>query len=202
MDFVGDPSQANASTPMGAAVMPAPDAAGMVIPAVTDSLSIDTTMPQVPVRISVLLPTNAYFTSGIREFCIAIAKNMSGFSDQWAYRFQSVVDELINNAIEFGSRPGEEIRITFMSMEKEYVEVFVEDNGTGIGGKTAADIMAFVQKQAEVDPNTLTSIRGRGLAQIVSKWTDTLEFLQNDHGGITAHVIKRFQADEAMVIPV
>ena len=47
-----------------------------------------------PIKITITLPTNAYFLSGIRDFTLAMTKNMTGFSDQWAFRFQSVVDEL------------------------------------------------------------------------------------------------------------
>ena len=49
-----------------------------------------------PVKISIILPTNAYFMSGIRDFTMTVVENMTGFSEKWAFRFQSVVDELTN----------------------------------------------------------------------------------------------------------
>ena len=143
-----------------------------------------------PVRISIILPTNAYFMSGIRDFTKTVVQNMTGFAEQWAFRFQSVVDELTNNAIEFGSAPGEDIKITFISVKNRYIEVFVEDTGTGSIKKTAADMTAFVQKQRNLDPSKITTLRGRGLAQIVANWTDSLEFKDNEKGGITVHVMK------------
>ncbi len=155
-----------------------------------------------PIRIVVDLPSSSYFMSGIRDLSKTLAKSMAGFSEQWAYRFQSVVDELANNAIEFGSKPGEMIRLTFISSMHEFIEVFVQDSGTGKGGRQASEIQAFVLKRASLDPAALSGIRGRGLAQIVSKWADTLEFEPNERGGITAHVIKKFQKDESLVIPV
>src|SRR3989338_4672591 len=77
-----------------------------------------------PVKIAVILPTNAYFMSGVRDFTKTIVMNMTGFSEQWAFRFQSVVDELTNNAIEFGSAPGEYITVTFLSQKGKSIEVF------------------------------------------------------------------------------
>ncbi|MBI4975562.1 hypothetical protein HZC20_02690, partial [Candidatus Peregrinibacteria bacterium] len=56
-------------------------------------------------KISITLPTNAYFMSGIRDFTLNMIKNTTNFDEKWAFRFQSVVDELCNNAIEYGSAP-------------------------------------------------------------------------------------------------
>ena len=149
-----------------------------------------------PVKISIILPTNAYFMSGIRDFTMTIVQNMTGFPEKWAFRFQSVVDELTNNAIEFGSAPGEDIKITFVSVKNKYIEVFVEDTGTGSIKKNSADMTAFVQRQRNLDPSKITTLRGRGLTQIVANWTDTLEFRDNEKGGITVHVVKYLETED------
>jgi len=107
---------------------------------------------QTPIKISVTLPTNAYFMSGIRDFTMTVVRNMTGFSEQWAFRFQAVVDELTNNAIEFGSSPGQDVKITFISIEGKSIEVFVEDTGTGENKKTAAEMTAYVDKNRGIDP--------------------------------------------------
>lgn len=158
----------------------------------TKAVEID----QEAIKISIIIPTNAYFISGIRDFTMTVVQNMTGFSEQWAYRFQSVVDELTNNAIEFGSATGEDVKITFVSMKGKYIEIFVEDTGTGLVKKTAAEMMDFVNKQKSIDPATITTLRGRGLTQIVSSWTDTLEFQDNEKGGLTVHVVKNFERGE------
>jgi len=149
-----------------------------------------------PVKITIILPTNAYFMAGIRDFTMTIVQNMTEFSEQWAYRFQSVVDELTNNAIEFGSASGKDIKISFVSKKGKYIEVYVEDSGTGSVKKTAAEMQAFVEKQRHIDPTKITSIRGRGLSQIVSNWTDSLEFRDNEQGGLTVHVVKYLERGE------
>lgn len=149
-----------------------------------------------PVKIAVILPTNAYFMSGVRDFTKTVVMNMTGFSEQWAFRFQSVVDELTNNAIEFGSAPGQEIKVSFVSQKGKSIEVFVEDSGTGAQKKTAAEMARLVEERKHADPTKLLGIRGRGLSQIVANWTDALEFLDNEKGGLTVHVVKNLQGGE------
>jgi len=153
---------------------------------------------ETPVRITIILPTNAYFMAGIRDFAMTVTQNMTGFSQQWAFRFQSVVDELTNNAIEFGSAPGENVTITFISEKKKYIEVFVEDTGTGAKKMSAADMMQYLEAHKHLDPTQITTIRGRGLSQIVSNWVDTVEFTDNDKGGLTVHVVKNFDPNEQL----
>lgn len=152
-----------------------------------------------PVKITVILPTSAYFMSGVRDFTKTIVMNMTGFSEQWAYRFQSVVDELTNNAIEFGSAPGQYIQVTFVSAKGKSIEVFVEDTGTGPSPKKAAAMELILAERKHADPTKIMSIRGRGLAQIVSNWTDKLEFIDNEKGGLTVHVVKHLDQGEKSV---
>jgi len=196
-------SQTPASTPA-----PAAPAAPAEVPAATDAAhpndqsvlikSQDPVVQELPLKITIILPTNAYFMAGIRDFTMTVTQNMTGFSQQWAYRFQSVVDELTNNAIEFGSAVGENITITFVSVKGKYIEVYVKDTGTGSKKMSAADMMQYLESHKNIDPTTITSIRGRGLSQIVSNWADKVEFTDNEGGGLTAHVVKNFDANEQL----
>lgn len=145
-----------------------------------------------PVNITITLPTHAYFMSGIRDFTLALIRNTTEFSEQWAYRFQSVVDELCNNAIEHGSRAGEEIKITFINHPKESIEIIVEDTGTGKSPMKAEEIKSIVDKVSQKE-FALDEIRGRGLSKIVKEWTDELEFTDRPEGGIKARVKKYVQ---------
>ena len=151
-----------------------------------------------PLKITIILPTNAYFMSGIRDFTMTVTENMTGFSQQWGYRFQSVVDELINNAIEFGSAPGKNIKITFVSTKGKSIEVYVEDTGTGEKKKTAAEMMQYLENNKNIDPASIKTIRGRGLSQIVASWADEIKFTDNKNGGITVHVIKKLNPSEQL----
>ena len=148
-----------------------------------------------PVKITITLPTNAYFMSGIRDFTLAMIRNMTHFSDQWAYRFQSVVDELCNNAIEHGSSPKQEIKVTFVNYPDECVEIIVEDSGTGKNKFKAADLQKVVAERSKPG-YPFTEIRGRGLAKIVSAWTDELEFSDLPAGGLRVRVKKYLKNPE------
>lgn len=141
------------------------------------------------VEITITMPTQAYFLSGIRDFTLTLIKNMTEFSEQWAYRFQSIVDELCNNAIEHGSKEGEIIKIVFQSLAKDYIQIVVEDTGTGKEQLKAAEISKLVEeRKSQTILNGL--IRGRGLPKIVAEWTDELEFTDNEKGGIRVRVRK------------
>lgn len=149
-----------------------------------------------PMKISITLPTNAYFISGIRDFTLGLIRNMTEFSEQWAFRFQSVVDELCNNAIEHGSAPGDNIIITFINHEGECIEIYVEDPGTGKVKIDASELTRIVKERR--DPNYVhEGIRGRGLSKIVAEWTDELEFTDTESGGIIVR-IKKFIKDPAI----
>jgi len=142
-----------------------------------------------PVAIKISLPTHAYFMSGIRDFTLSLIRNTTDFSEQWAYRFQSVVDELCNNAIEHGSKPGDEIKINFIYTPNECIEIIVEDNGTGEHPKKAKELKALVDELVQKNI-PMSSIRGRGLSKIVHEWTDELEFIDKPEGGLKVRIKK------------
>ncbi len=142
------------------------------------------------VKISITLPTNAYFLSGIRDFTLTMTKNMTGFSDQWAFRFQSVVDELCNNAIEHGSAPGNEIVITFVGRPNESLEIIVVDSGTGPNKFTASQMQEIFKQQVQKVQSQFLGLRGRGLAKIVAEWTDEIKFEDAEGGGLCVRVKK------------
>jgi len=195
MDPQTNPPQADQSAP--AAPATDPDGNHPVEQSVLTKAATPETQ-EAPLKITIILPTNAYFMAGVRDFAMTITKNMTGFSQQWAFRFQSVVDELTNNAIEFGSAVGENVTITFVSVKNKYIEVFVEDTGTGPKKMSAADMTQYLEDSKNIDPTQITSIRGRGLSQIVSNCADTGEFSDNDKGRPTAHVIKNFDPSEQL----
>jgi anti-sigma regulatory factor (Ser/Thr protein kinase) len=146
-----------------------------------------------PVKITITLPTNAYFMSGIRNFTLGLIRNMTEFSEQWAFRFQSIVDELCNNAIEHGSEPGRDITLTFISYPQDSIEIFVKDTGSGKNKMKAAELDSLVKERRKPD-YVHNGIRGRGLSKIVAEWTDQLEFRDTEEGGIEVK-IKKFLND-------
>ena len=142
-----------------------------------------------PVKITITLPTHAYFMSGIRDFTLSLIRNTTDFSEQWAYRFQSVVDELCNNAIEHGSKPGEEIKIVFVYKPEDCIEITVEDSGTGEHPIKASELKTIIDNLVQ-KKIPLATIRGRGLSKIVHEWTDELEIIDKPEGGLKVKVKK------------
>lgn len=140
-------------------------------------------------KITITLPSNSYFVSGIRDFTLTLIKNTTHFAEKWAYRFQSVVDELCNNAIEFGSDEKADIKVTFNYKKEEFLEIYVEDTGTGKVKTKAEDIKKTVEERRDPEYK-FVGLRGRGLPKIVSEWTDELEFTNNPNGGITVKAKK------------
>lgn len=137
---------------------------------------------QQPVKITLTLPTQAYFMSGVRDFILGFIKNTTKFGDMWAFRFQSIVDELCNNAIEFGSAPGKEIKLT-LTYDGKCLGIIVEDSGTGKNKISAKDLQKLVDERK--NPTYVNKeIRGRGLSRIVANWTDELLFEDLENSGI------------------
>ncbi len=152
-----------------------------------------------PTEIVITIPTQAYFISGIRDFVVNLTKNLTGFSEQWAYRFQAVVDELCNNAIEYGSAPGELLKVTLISTKGKSLEVIVEDTGTGKEKMTAQQLNSLYQERRQLMTGQYLGFRGRGLPKIVGEWTDELIFEDVQTGGIRAKVKKYLRKEEDKV---
>lgn len=145
------------------------------------------------IKISITLPSTAYFLSGIRDFTLNLVKNMTSFEEKWAYRFQSVIDELCNNAIEYGSLQGSDIRVTFLNKKDDCLEISVEDTGTGKNSMKAAELQKLFEER-RAQGYVFTGIRGRGLAKIVGEWTDEIHFEDRTGGGLRI-VVKKFIKD-------
>ncbi len=155
---------------------------------------------EAPTEITITIPTQAYFISGIRDFVVNLTKNMTGFSLQWAYRFQAVVDELCNNAIEHGSAKGQLILIKLISTKDKSLEVAVEDSGTGSDKMTAEQLTALLKERKQLTAGAYLGLRGRGLPKIVCEWTDEITFEDLAQGGIRVKVKKYLRKDEDNVL--
>ncbi|MFA6991988.1 MAG: ATP-binding protein [Candidatus Gracilibacteria bacterium] len=152
------------------------------------------TEPNLPTKISITFPSTAYFVSGIRDFTLNLVKNLTEFPEKWAYRFQSVIDELCNNAIEYGSAAGSDVRVTFTDVKGDYLEIAVEDTGTGKNPMKAAEIQKLFEERRATG-YMFTGIRGRGLAKIVGEWTDEIRFEDRKEGG-TIITVKKYIKDQ------
>ncbi|MDP2690971.1 MAG: ATP-binding protein [Candidatus Gracilibacteria bacterium] len=119
----------------------------------------------------------------LRDLVVHAAR-LQGFSEHQAEQLRSVVDELCNNAIEFGSQPTSEV-ILELHVNENAVKIACHDQGHGNKLK-AEDILSQLNKTP--DPNDK---RGRGVRVIVKSFVDELSVSDNPHGGITVTAIMK-----------
>jgi len=157
--------------------------------------------------IAIAMLSNIEFSPRIRELVLSIIRNNTEFSSRWACRLQSVIDELVNNAIEHGSDGKSLVTLTiFLSTADGSLEFTIADTGTGNKKTTAAALTKKMQENYEImklNPLSNTTIRGRWLVQIVLNWSDVFTIEDNDKGGLTTKVTKYLTADckEPIKIP-
>ncbi|MBI4975563.1 ATP-binding protein, partial [Candidatus Peregrinibacteria bacterium] len=82
-----------------------------------------------------------------------------------------------------------EIRISNIKKKDQYLEIQVEDTGTGKNKIKAVDMEKLFQDK-KAPGYTFMGIRGRGLVKIVGEWTDELKFEDRPEGGIRVTVKK------------
>lgn len=144
-----------------------------------------------PISIKVTIPTNVYFLSGIRNFTLDIAQNVACFDKEWSHRFQTVVDELTNNAICYGGDENSEIEIEISIEKHKSMTVTVSDSGTGKNKTSLAQLKKIIIKAKAKNHRPSLDLHGRGL-QIVSNWSDELHLAENENGGISITAKKNY----------
>lgn len=145
-------------------------------------------------EIRISFPTSAFFSSGIRDFIFSLTKKITHFPDLWAFRFQSVVDELCNNAIEHGSKKNAPIECLFRISPNHYFETIIQDEGKGGKSYRAEEIQQALSKSEKKDAILISGVRGRGLSHIVAPIMDEIEFSDRKNGGISVRVRKYFHS--------
>lgn len=114
--------------------------------------------------IAVAMLSNMEFSPRIRELVLSIIRNNTGFSSRWACRLQSVIDELVNNAIEHGSDGKSLVTLTIFLSTDGSLEFTIADTGTGTKKTTAEALTEKMRKNYELmkeNPLSNTTVRGR-----------------------------------------
>lgn len=118
---------------------------------------------------------------------------------KWRTRLVLIIDELNNNAIEYGSKIGESNTFVLI-LKKEnnkrfYVESYVSDTWNGIHSKKSKDMEQLRESHKDKDFSRHDSIRWRGLFLIISQLVDTLYFKDNSYWGLTVGIQKLLEED-------
>lgn len=128
------------------------------------------------------LPSNPDYVPAIRRLVSSIAIQ-KGYNRKDAFRIETIVDELSNNAIEHGDPDQSRFFIDF-SLDREKVEITVR-NMSGIVDTDKANKVREKFENPVVDDE---SVRGRGLA-LVKMLSNELK-LDIGEKGTTVHVTK------------
>lgn len=134
----------------------------------------------------------------LRELVDTICKNY-WVNPRWRTRLVLIIDELNNNAIEYGSKTGES-NVFVLILKKDnqdsfYVESYVSDTWNGAHSKTSQDMEDLRLLHKNKDFSNHNSIRGRGLFLIISQLVDTLYFKDNDNWWLTVGIQKSLEVD-------
>lgn len=109
--------------------------------------------------------------------------SLQGFDGKVSEHMRSIVDEMVTNAIEYGSQPTSEVILELYADEKE-IKITCHDQGHGNKMK-ASEVDKAIDEQAKRDEKTGIT-RGRGIKMIVRSFADSFAIKDREGGGITA----------------
>lgn len=125
------------------------------------------------------IPAKLSISAPARDIAVSIFDQI-GFAQQEIPRLKLIFDEVYMNSVKYGSTEDSLVSITF-TFENNILTVQFEDEG-GEKKISASDLRKIIEYQKN---NTdLGKKSGRGLAQIVSKWADSLEIRDGIRGGL------------------
>jgi len=133
-------------------------------------------------KIQLILPANLDYSSLVRHVADEVFATAK-FDKAWCSRLKLVVDELFMNAVRYGSTQDTSSVYTTFEYDENGIQFIIEDDGTGEGVVSAAELKAIIEKNEANSDLTRTS--GRGLAMITKLWTDGIMIEQSQHGGIS-----------------
>ncbi len=137
-----------------------------------------------PIKIEV--PSDLYFSLLVRDF-VKNGLELLGLSSIWVRRLVLVADELFMNSCKYGSRKTDDTIDVSIRLEKDQAIISVEDSG---GDESMNPEKLLKLMRDNQDNKNLLKSSGRGLAMIMTEWTDTFEVGKSDKGGIKITIYK------------
>jgi anti-sigma regulatory factor (Ser/Thr protein kinase) len=135
----------------------------------------------------------------IRDF-VGNLFDMHHIEQPWKGRFVLITDELINNAIEHGSQPGDVDSCTIeahIDMDRGFtISLEVHDTGRGKDAKDATHMETIRDDRlsdSETESGVNMSKRGRGLFYITEKLVDRLSFASSPRGWLAVRIEKNIK---------
>lgn len=118
-----------------------------------------------------------------RDLGYHVAK-LQGFSEQQAEYCRAVIDELCNNAIEYGSQKTSEVMLEIYA-DEQAIRITCHDQGHG--NKLRAEEITRLLDQ----PVANDAPRGRGIRMIVKGFADEFHLSDRSGGGISAVAVMK-----------
>jgi len=155
--------------------------------------SIDAVCINGDVEVSISYTSSFKSAKLLRDIVDQICKKV-GINPKWRTRLVLIIDELNNNAIEYGSISWEK-NLFFLSLKKDasgnyIVESRVSDTWNWPRAKSAEEMESIREKNNNKDFSSHTSIRWRGLFLIISQLVDTIYFKDNAAKWLTVGIKK------------
>jgi len=133
------------------------------------------------VNYKITFPADYKNIAPLRDLGYHVAK-LQGYSEQQAEHCRSVIDELCNNAIEYGSQPTSEVILEILA-DGNAIRMACHDQGHGNTLKAEQITQLLEQPIASDAP------RGRGIRMIVKGFADEFQVSDRAGGGITATAV-------------
>lgn len=139
------------------------------------------------VDISIMYSSDFKSAKLLREIVDSLCK-WFWIDPKWRTRLVLIIDELNNNAIEYGSKKGDKNHMNFKLYSNPKwdlcVDTSVIDTGKWKQAKHAKDMLELKKQNKNKDFSQHHSIRWRGLFLIISHLVDELYFVDSPHGGL------------------
>lgn len=145
-----------------------------------------------PLGIDLKIPADLHFSAGVREFVEEFCAYCK-FDRMTCNQIKLIIDELFMNAVRYGSGENSIVKLALI-FENNLLKGTIEDEGAGREKITKAELEKIILTQT--NNNVLTKTSGRGLAQIVQRWTNGMEIKNNSTGGITISFEKKIEVEK------
>lgn len=139
----------------------------------------------------ITFPNKKEYVSTIRDALRHIF-DYHGLSVIWSQRMTLVADEIMTNAIMYGSIDGDvnEFRLDLISKpDALYVAYEVQDTGHHLDSRTAAQMEELIEINSKTWTEDFARRRGRGY-QMISKICDDFSFVDVENGGLIVRAEK------------
>ena len=146
-------------------------------------------MREAPINLDLKIPADLRFSAGVREFIDEFCL-FCEFERTTCNQIKLIIDELFMNAVRYGSGSNSDVKLT-LGYHQNLLKGMIEDAGEGREQIKKEELEKIILTQT--NNNVITKTSGRGLAQIVKRWTDKMEIKNNAKGGIVITFEKKIE---------